>query len=284
MTELIMKRAKGDRIEIQLAIREGVDKQVLCVHGLTANCRCWDIIGEALAPAHRVLAMDLRGRGLSDKPATGYSMDSHVRDINSVIGDLGIHQVVLMGHSLGAYIAMSFAARYPEKAEKLILIDGGGHLTPEQWHKVSLAIKPSVDRLGKIFPSFDSFLETMKQAPFLHPWSSVIEDYFRYEIEEVENGVRSRTNPVNIQEEVSNLTDFEPALIFDKIACPVLILRATDGILSPDDVVLPASALERMIAEIPNASRVDLDGTHHFSILLQPNALRDKAIRTFLQE
>ena len=283
MKELIMQRAQGDGLEIQLAIREGDGKQVLCVHGLTANCRCWDIIAEALAPTHRVLAMDLRGRGLSDKPATGYSMDSHVQDIHNLIGDLGIQPVVLMGHSLGAYIAMSFAAQYPEKAEKLILIDGGGHLTPEQWDKIGQAIKPSVDRLGQAFTSIDSFLETMKQAPFLRPWSSVIEDYFRYEIEEIENGVRSRINPVNIQEEVANLTNFEPAQIFSKISCPVLILRATEGILSQDDVLLPESALERMMAEIPNASRIDLDGTHHFSILFQPNTLRDEAILTFLQ-
>jgi pimeloyl-ACP methyl ester carboxylesterase len=283
MTELIMRRAQGNGIEIQLAIREGDGKQVLCVHGLTANCRCWDIIAESLAPSHRVLAMDLRGRGLSDKPATGYSMDHHVQDIYGVTGDLGADRLVLMGHSLGAYIAMSFAARYPEKVEKLILMDGGGDLTPEQWNKVSLAIKPSVDRLSQVFPSLESFLETMKQAPFLYPWSSVIEDYFRYEIEEVENGVRSRTNPANIQEEVANLKDFEPAQIFRKISCPVLILRATDGILSQDDVVLPESAVERMIDEIPNVSRVNLDGTNHFSILFQPNASRDQAIRAFLQ-
>jgi pimeloyl-ACP methyl ester carboxylesterase len=283
MTELIMRRAQGDRIEIQLAIREGDGKQVLCVHGLTANCRCWDIIAEALAPSHRILAMDLRGRGLSDKPASGYSMDHHVQDIYSLTGDLGIDRLVLMGHSLGAYIAMSFAARYPGKVEKLILMDGGGQLTPEQWNKVSQAIKPSVDRLGQVFPSFDSFLDTMKQAPFLRPWSSVIEDYFRYEVEEVENGVRSRTNPVNIQEEVANLTNFEPSQIFNQISCPVLILRATNGILSPDDVVLPESALEQMLAEIPNASRVDLTGTNHFSILFQSNASRDQAIRAFLQ-
>jgi pimeloyl-ACP methyl ester carboxylesterase len=283
MTELIMQRAKGDGVEIQLAIREGSGKQILCVHGLTANCRCWDVIGEALAPAHRVVAMDLRGRGLSDKPPTGYSMERHVQDIFNLIEDLGVDQLVVMGHSLGAYIAMAFAARYPAKAEKVILLDGGGQLTQEQWDKVGQAIRPSLERLGQIFPSFDSFVETMKQAPFLHPWSSSIEEYFRYELEAVEAGVRSRTNPANIQEEVANLTNFEPAPLFRKVSCPTLILRATDGILSQDDLVLPASAVERMLDEIPNARRVDLNGTHHFSILLQPNKMRDQAIRSFLE-
>jgi pimeloyl-ACP methyl ester carboxylesterase len=284
MTEPIMRKVKGDGITLQLAVWEGKGSQVLCVHGLTANCRCWDIIAEALVPAHHVVAMDLRGRGLSDKPPTGYDTPSHVQDIYNLMGDLGFRRMVLMGHSLGAYIAMAFAAAFPEKAAKLILIDGGGHLTSEQWDKVSQAIKPSVDRLGQIFPSLDSFLETMQQVPFLHPWSAYIENYFRYEIQNVKDGVRSRTNPDHIQEEVANLASVEPAELFNKILCPVLILRATDGILSPDDVVLPESAAERMLTEIPNASKVDLDGTNHFSILLQPNEGRDRAIREFLTE
>jgi len=64
----------------------------------------------------------------------------------------------------------------------------------------------------------------------------------------------------------------------------VLILRATDGILSPDDLVLPEAAVERMIAEIADAQRVDVQGTNHYSILLQPNAQRDQAILKFLEE
>ena len=74
MTEPIMKKAKGDGIKIQLAVWEGKGKQILCIHGLTANSRFWDCLASALAPYHRVIAMDLRGRGLSDKPPKGYSI------------------------------------------------------------------------------------------------------------------------------------------------------------------------------------------------------------------
>jgi pimeloyl-ACP methyl ester carboxylesterase len=284
MTEWMMKRAKGDGIEIQLTVKEGKGTHVLCVHGLTANCRCWDVIASGLTPANSILAMDLRGRGLSDKPSTGYSLQHHIRDIYCLLEDLGLKQAVLMGHSLGAFISLAFAANYPDRAEKLILMDGGGQLTQEQWEKVTVAIKPSLDRLGQVFPSFEVYIANMKQAPFLRPWSQAIEDYFRYESVDVEGGVRSRIHPDHIQEEAQNIRQEVPSAYYPKVTCPVLILRATDGLISQDDLVLPVAAVERMVSEIPDARRVDIMGTNHFSILLQPNEERDQAILEFLKE
>ena len=75
MIQPTMLKAKGAGIQIQLAEWEGAGPPVLCLHGLTANCRCFDVAASVLAPMRRVLAMDLRGRGLSDKPDTGYSID-----------------------------------------------------------------------------------------------------------------------------------------------------------------------------------------------------------------
>jgi pimeloyl-ACP methyl ester carboxylesterase len=257
---------------------------VLCVHGLTANCRCWDVIAASLAPENNILAMDLRGRGLSDKPSAGYSLQHHIQDIFCVLDDLKQERIVLMGHSLGAYISLAFAANYPERTEKIILMDGGGQLTQDQWDKVTLAIKPSLDRLGQVFPSFAAYVANMKLAPFLQPWSQALEDYFRYESEAVEGGVRSRINPANIMEEAQNIRQEAPSKYYSKVVCPVLILRATDGILSNDDLLLPESAVDRMVSEIPDALRIDIKGANHFSILFQPNETRDRVIREFLEK
>ena len=284
MTDWVMKRVNGDGVRIQLALKEGRGKPVVCVHGLTANCRCWDVVAAGLAPAHQVLAVDLRGRGLSDKPAGGYSVQQHVRDIAFLLDDLGLEKIVLMGHSLGAYISISFAAQHPGRVDKVILLDGGGQLEKTQWDKIDLAIKPSLDRLGQVFPSFEAYVENLKQAPVLQPWSQAIEDYFRYESETVEDGVRSRIHPEYIFEEIQNVHQLTPYECYPSLKCPVLILRATDGILTPDDLVLPEAAVERMLSEIADARRVDLPGTNHYSILFQPNTQRDQAIRKFLEE
>jgi pimeloyl-ACP methyl ester carboxylesterase len=144
-------KAKGDGIEIQLTVWEGKGREILCIHGLTANSRFWDGLASSISPHHKVLAMDLRGRGLSDKPPSGYSVGHHCRDVQSLTEDLGLKHFVLMGHSLGASISLAFAAQHPEKVDRLILLDGGGKLSEKQLNKVFAGIKPSLDRLGVVF-------------------------------------------------------------------------------------------------------------------------------------
>ena len=284
MTEPIMMKAKGDGVKIQLAVWEGKGKQILCIHGITANCRFWDCLASALSPHHRVIAMDLRGRGLSDKPPTGYSIEHHCKDILALMNDQGLERPVLMGHSLGAFISLVFAAQYPERVDRLILVDGGGKLSENQMAKVFAGIKPSLDRLGQIFPSFEAYLSLMKQAPYLQPWNSYMETYFRYEIEEVEGGVRSRVHPKHIEEEARNLGKVDSRKFYKKVKAPTLILRATKGMLAEDDLLLPEDVVDRMVHEIPNAKRVDVEGTNHYSILFQPNKKRDQTILKFLSE
>ena len=283
MVEPIMTRARGNGIKIQLAIWEGSGKQILCVHGLTANCRCWDLIASALAPRHRMIAMDLRGRGLSDHPSSGYSVEGHCRDILSLLDDMDIERPVLMGHSLGAFISLVFAAQHPQRVDRLILVDGGGKLSENQMVKVFAGIKPSLDRLGQIFPSFEAYVSLLKQAPFMHPWNSYLETYFRYEVEETEAGVRSRVDPRHIAEESANLQKTDTDQFYNEVLSPTLILRAVKGMLAEDDLVLPQGVAERMLQEMPDAVLADLEETNHYSILFQPNRKRDRAIRKFLE-
>jgi len=230
-----------------------------------------------------MIAMDLRGRGLSDSPPSGYSVEDHCGDILSLMDKRDLKRLVLIGHSLGAFISLIFAAQYPEKVDRLILVDGGGKLSEEQMAKVFAGIKPSLDRLGQVFPSFDSYVSLLKQAPFMRPWSSYLETYFRYEVEEAEGGVRSRVDPRHIAEEAANLKKVDTDQFYTKVLSPTLILRATKGMLSGDDLVLPRDVAERMVREIPDAMLVDLEDTNHYSILFQPNNKRDQAILKFLE-
>jgi pimeloyl-ACP methyl ester carboxylesterase len=283
MTEPIMTKAMGDGLKIQLAIWEGKGKQILCVHGITANCRFWDCLASALAPHHGVIAMDLRGRGLSDKPLTGYSIEHHCKDILALMNDQGLERPVLMGHSLGAFISLVFAATNPQRVDRLILVDGGGKLSEIQMAKVFAGIKPSLERLGKVFSSFEAYLTLMKQAPYLQPWNSYMETYFRYEVEEVEGGVRCRVPPKPIEEEAKNLGKVDSREFYKKVKAPTLILRATKGMLAEDDLLLPEDVVDRMVHEIPSAKRVDVEGANHYLILLQPNKKRDQAVLEFLK-
>jgi hypothetical protein len=124
----------------------------------------------------------------------------------------------------------------------------------------------------------------MKQAPYIHPWTSVVETYYRYEIEEIDGGVRTNIDPTHIQEEAANLRKFACASYYPQLQCKVLILRATAGLFSLEDLVLPEEVINKMTAEIANARRFDVEGTNHYSLVMQPHEARDQAIRDFLKE
>ncbi len=275
--------APGYGIRIALAEWQGQEPAVLCVHGLTANCRCWDGVAGSLSPRHRVLGIDLRGRGRSDAPDTGYSLEQHCRDIRRVLESRSVSPIVLMGHSLGAAVALAFAASCPDMARGLILVDGGGKLEEEQMETVLQGISPSLERLGRIYSSIQDYLAEMKRSPHFEPWNEVCEAYFRYELQEVEGGVSCRIQPDHIREEVENLRQVDISEYYGRIYAPVLILRARKGLLGGDQgLLLPQNAVRRMQQEMPRAECVELEGTDHYSILFQPNPERDRAILDFL--
>ncbi len=278
-----MQKVKGDGIHINLAVWEGRGKPILCIHGITANCRCWDTLAQRLTPDNHILAMDLRGRGQSDKPARGYALDYHLKDIHCLLDDLGLERAVIMGHSLGAFIGLAFAAEHPARVDRLILVDGGGDLSSGQMEKVFAGIKPALDRLEMVFPSAEAYLEKMSAAPYIQPWSAATEAYYRYEIETIEGGVRTNIAPANIQEEAVNIRAVDCAPYYPRLQCDVLILRATKGLLSHDDILLPEDVIERMTREIPRVQRFDVDGMNHYGIIFQPHAVRDQTIREFLK-
>jgi len=284
MIEPVMKKVRGDGIDIQVAIWEGKGKTILCVHGLTANSRSWDGVASSVAPRHKVIAMDLRGRGLSGAPPSGYSLEQHCRDLLALMDNLGLKNTVLMGHSLGAFISLAFAAQYPDRVSQLILVDGAGKLNQEQVAKLLAGIKPFVDRLGQVFPTFDSYVSYLRQAPFMQPWNASIENYFRYEVEQVPGGLQSRVHPDHIAEEIRNFGKVDVSELYPCVKCPTLILRATEGMLTDDDQVLQRDVAERMVREIPRARCVDLEGANHYSILFQPNEKRDQLLLEFLEE
>ncbi|MBI5603376.1 MAG: alpha/beta hydrolase [Deltaproteobacteria bacterium] len=278
-----MAKARGDGLQIQTALWKGKGKTILCLHGLTANCRCWDHLASSLTPRHQIIAVDLRGRGLSDKPSTGYALNHHVADMVALLDDLRLECPVIAGHSLGAFIALALAAIYPQRVERLILLDGGGKLSEAQRAKVFNGIKPSLDRLGKVFPDWESYLSSLKQIPFFQPWNPDLNTYARYEVEEVAGGISPRIKGEHIMEELYNIRTIDPSQFYPKLSSPVLILRATQGMVTEDDLVLPDEILEPMVRTIPNVRCLDLAGTNHYSILFQPNPIRDRAILEFLE-
>src|SRR5215469_3227590 len=130
----------------------GGEPSIILLPGLTANANNFDgLVAAGLSPRFRVLAVDLRGRGQSSKPDTGYSIPDHAADVIGLMNELGITKAVLGGHSFGGMLAMYIASRFPEPVQKLLVLDSAAGLIGPETRDM---IKPSVGRLGNRFPSW----------------------------------------------------------------------------------------------------------------------------------
>lgn len=240
-------------------------KTVLMVHGLTANSRSWVKLGPALAEqGWCAIGLDLRGRGRSEKPASGYGIPFHVNDLLAVIRELGLERPHLVGHSLGARIGIWMAALYPHSISKLVLIDTGAILPADTY----VAIAPALARLDRTYESRTAYLESMLGTKHLND-SPVWRDYYNYDAEDQPDGtVRSSVPKTAIEEEnaVNFFLQIEPLPPY--IKAPTLITRATIGLLGGDaGLVLPLSEAERMRAQIPESRIVSIENSNHYTIV-----------------
>lgn len=267
---------------ISLAAHEwpGEGPAVVCVHGLTANHACWASIADILSPAYRVIAFDLRGRGDSDKPATGYSLQTHCQDLAGLLDRLGLKRAVIAGHSLGAHIALRFAVGLPRRVSRLVLVDGGIDVRPE----ILDSLAPAINRLGVEFPSLEAFLQMVRGLPMLAGrWNEYLERYFRYDVETLPGGaVRSKVAKHAIEEELANLRRERLWVYHHQVRCPTLILRAPDGLLTATDCVMTQEEAQAMAQAIPKSRLIVVPDTNHYTVLMGHNPKVRSALRNFL--
>jgi pimeloyl-ACP methyl ester carboxylesterase len=249
------------------------------VHGLTSSSRAWAHLAPVLASAgFFVVAPDLRGRGRSSKPAHGHSIPQHADDLLSLCDILDLPSVHIVGHSLGAQIALYVTAMYPERVSRLVLIDAGGRFPPDTRE----AIAVSLARLDIVYPSLDAYLSVMSRSP-VHPWNAFWEAYYRYDAQVQDDGtVRSRVQRAAIEEEMRALDLLDLDSLPGRVQAPTLIVRASVGLLGPDrGLLLTPQAAERLTEAIPESYLVEVSGSNHYTILLAEELGRN--ILSFLE-
>jgi pimeloyl-ACP methyl ester carboxylesterase len=242
------------------------ERVVVLLHGLTSHHRTWTEFGPLLAgDGWFVIAPDLRGRGFSAKPPHGYGIPFHVNDLLSLYDALGISKVHLVGHSLGALITLFHAAFHPGRTGRIVLVDAGGIIP----HDTIQAIGVTLSRLGQVYPSLDSYLNTFRNSPVFN-WNAFWEDYMRYDLELCPDGtVFSRVPRGAIVEEMMVNSAVRTDILPDHIKTPTLIVRAADGLLGQDKgQVLPLAEAERIRGIIPGSRVVTIPQANHYTIIL----------------
>lgn len=101
----------------------GAGPAVVLIHGFGDTGDMWAPLAQELAKTHLVIVPDLRGMGKSSKATSGYDKKSQAADIRAVVTALKQDQTAVVGHDIGTMVAYAYAASYPDKVDKLVVMD-----------------------------------------------------------------------------------------------------------------------------------------------------------------
>ena len=209
----------------------GRGQPLVLLHGLASNARIWDLTAPLLARRFRVLALDQRGHGLSDKPNEGYDFRSVTGDLQafiSAVGGVGLERPALMGHSWGGNVALQFAADQPEAVSWLSLVDGGfleiSSFPDMTWERTLEVMSPPPLAGLKL----EAFLQGARNWPGLaEVWSDDVQEIvlanFRIDEDETIHPHLSRENHLKI---LRSLWEQKPSALWSSLRCPALLVPA----------------------------------------------------------
>lgn len=241
----------------------GNERVAVCVHGLTRNSRDFDWLAASLSATHRVLAVDVAGRGRSEwlEQPSGYAIETYIGDIFELLADLGIGEVDWIGTSMGGIMGIAVAGHEDEAVRgairRLVLNDIGPFLP-------SAPMTQLAQRVGRapLFP--DMAAVEAYQHEVCAEWGDLPADRWahlaEHSVREVEAGGFAYHHDPRIGDVVrakSPVPDLDIWPVWDRITCPVMLLRGAES------AILPADVADEMTRRGPGAERIDYPGIGH---------------------
>ncbi len=139
----------------QISYRRGGSGPVLLLlHGIAGSSRTWIPAMELLQAEYTVVAPDFVGHGHSAKPAGDYSLGNFANWMRDLLVVLGIQRATVIGQSFGGGVAMQFAYQFPDRCERLVLVDAGGLGREVNWMLRLVTLPAAEYVLPVLFPSF----------------------------------------------------------------------------------------------------------------------------------
>jgi len=237
-------------------------KVVVCVHGIGRNGRDFDVLGEALAPTHRVLAIDMPGRGASEwlRDPMDYVMPVYLGTLTALIAASGADQVAWVGTSMGALLGIVASAQPGTPVKRLVVNDAGPTLEPVALARIAQYF--GSDPRFATYAELDAYVRQIS-APFGPltdaQWSHVVKTNARQRTDgswgvgydpAIAVPFRAASAPVDLWPH------------WDAIRCPTLVLRGEHSDL------LSSATAEAMAIRGPRAHVVEIPGVGHAPMLL----------------
>ena len=259
------------RLKLNVYDWPGSGQAFVLVHGLASNGRTWTAVAEQLNNAgHRVVAVDLRGHGLSDKLDDGYDFGTISHDLLALLDTLALEQPLLAGQSWGGNVMLAFAALYPGRAAGFAFVDGGTldlqSRTRGTWEEVAEDLRPPA-LAGK---QLTWMRERMQQA---HPdWSQAGIEHTLANFELLPDGaIRPWLTLDRHMMILRALWEQRPSELFSSVREPVLICMAGGG--SAEWVALKRSQVAKAAQRIPKNQVVWFEDADHDIHVHRPQQL-----------
>ena len=257
---------------------------VIAVHGITASHRAWAVIARDL-PQARLIAPDLRGRGRSAGLPGPFGMARHAADLEAMMDALELPSAILVGHSMGGFVAVVAAHLHPDRFSEVLLIDGGLPLAlPAGIRREDLpeaTLGPAARRLSMTFPDRETYLEFWKQHPAFAAdqrgdVTEGLADYADYDLTGTEPQLRPSASLEAVRQDSMDLYGggvVQAALAglslgrlgrsqaFSLLTAPRGLLNETPGLYSPSEI-------ERWRAQLPAMRIREVPDVNHYTIVM----------------
>jgi pimeloyl-ACP methyl ester carboxylesterase len=252
--------AERDGAQLRCADYGGAGPSVLLLHGLLGYAREWHSTATWLSRTHRVVAPEQRGHGRSEREPADVSPEAFVADAEFWIERLGLAPAVVVGQSLGGITALRLAARRSDLVRGLVVCEA----TPAQDPHGVARLREWLETWPVAFPSDAAALAFFGgDTLFARTWTAGLEHG--------DDGLRPAFDPAVLLAVLARANARDHWAEWSGIACPILIVRARDGV-SRDEVqrmrdLRPAAQL----AEIADARHdVHLEQARRWRAVLEP--------------
>ena len=254
---------------------------VLAIHGGTSSHLVWSTLVDALAGAATVIAPDFRGAAGSEHVGPPYGLRAHADDMRRVLDHFGVDRAVVMGWSLGGFIAANAAAELRERAAAVVLVDGGLPLPlPDGFDPIALQdvlIEPAMQRYRKRFTTREEHRAYWRRHPAMRDpslWTAPVVAHFDDEVEPSTDGdLRWRVDLDALRADVIDTLTGDTRDAASRVRSPMSFVWAERGLQDEPHGYYPLDAVREYARHHP-LRIAEGHGLNHYTLMLSPSGVQ----------